>query len=396
MGKVIVTTFAGRRDRMSILYDYLITALNQNMIDEYHIWDFARSSDDETWLSEIAEIYSTPANEDEFHHVNLSLAKMDHLSIQIKTSLEIKLNLYSPDNRKVVEITINNQRIIARCHYMLDEVNLKNPILSSAHFNEFFILNQGRHLKIQQGEEILVDLPVDFEWNYFEISSKARADWIFNDQEQKVKLFKCLKSAPHWEEYYTYYHEDKYNDDIFIKMDDDLVYLDLDNLVNFIKFRKDHPEFFLVSANVVNNGVCAYYQQNHKAIDRSMMQFPYDTFKGKLWNSGLLAEKLHRYFIHNLECFKYDGYINLPLGDRISINCISWLGCDWKYMHQFNYYDEEQMSQQVPKKLNRSNAIFNRFLVSHLSFYSQDHQMDLKDLLGQYQTLKEYSLKKYL
>ena len=41
-----MTTFAGRPDRMSILYDYLEKALSFGIIDEYHIWDFARSYDD--------------------------------------------------------------------------------------------------------------------------------------------------------------------------------------------------------------------------------------------------------------------------------------------------------------------------------------------------------------
>ena len=119
-------------------------------------------------------------------------------------------------------------------------------------------------------------------------------------------------------------------------MDDDLVYLDLNNLKSFIEFRRNNPEFFLVSANVVNNGVCAYYQQNYGAIDKSLMDFPYDSFRGKLWESGALAEKLHRYYIHNMDRFQYPGFIRLPLGDRLSINCVSWIGRDWKHMHHFN------------------------------------------------------------
>ena len=35
-------------------------------------------------------------------------------------------------------------------------------------------------------------------------------------------------------------------DNIFIKMNDDLVYLDLSEFENFINFRRNHPEFFLV------------------------------------------------------------------------------------------------------------------------------------------------------
>jgi hypothetical protein len=51
-------------------------------------------------------------------------------------------------------------------------------------------------------------------------------------------------------------------------MDDDIVYADLEQLPAFLAFRIAHPEYFLVSANVVNNGVCGYFQQQHGAVPR--------------------------------------------------------------------------------------------------------------------------------
>lgn len=394
MGKTIVTTFAGRQDRMSILYDYLKTALDRGIIDEYHIWDFARNPADAKWLTQLGEIYSTPADENKIHYPSLSLHKMEHLSLQIRTSLEVSINIYNYDESKFVTIKFKNDKVEIQTDFFNKITTPTKTILSAGDFNEFFILNQDNRIKIQHGEDILTEIPIEIEWDHFTISSKGRTDWIFNDQEPRIKLFRCTKSAPHWEEYYTYYSEEEYKDDIFIKMDDDLVYLDLDHLKEFVEFRKTHPQYFLVSANVINNGVCAYHQQQYGAIDKSIMRFSYDTFKGKLWESGQLAERLHRYFIHNTDRFNYQGYVRLPLGDRLSINCVSWLGRDFKEMRHFNYYDEEQMSQQVPKKLRRQNVIYNNFIVSHLSFYSQEQNMELQSLISQYRTFKEFYLNK--
>ena len=47
----------------------------------------------------------------------------------------------------------------------------------------------------------------------------------------------------------------------FLKCDDDIVYLDIDKLGDFVEFRRTNPNYVVVSANVVNNGVCAYFQQ---------------------------------------------------------------------------------------------------------------------------------------
>ena len=65
----------------------------------------------------------------------------------------------------------------------------------------------------------------------------------------------CEKS---WKNYYTYYTDAKYKEDIILKCDDDIVFIDLSKLPEFIEFVKQH-DYDLVFAITINNGVSAYF-----------------------------------------------------------------------------------------------------------------------------------------
>ncbi|MEE3500636.1 hypothetical protein [Acidiphilium acidophilum] len=75
-------------------------------------------------------------------------------------------------------------------------------------------------------------------------------------------------------EFYNFYADryDEYRDAVILKCDDDILFFDLDRLSAFIRFRLEHPEFFVVSANVINNGICAYYQQREGLIPAELME----------------------------------------------------------------------------------------------------------------------------
>ncbi len=51
MTPVILVTFAGRQKRMEILTKYIRKAINDGIIDEWHIWDFTRSAQDNEWVT---------------------------------------------------------------------------------------------------------------------------------------------------------------------------------------------------------------------------------------------------------------------------------------------------------------------------------------------------------
>ena len=76
-------------------------------------------------------------------------------------------------------------------------------------------------------------------------------------KKQKYFLKKPHISSCHWGGYYS---ENLNDNDILIKCDDDIVFIDVNNFESYINSMK-HGKFYY--PNIVNNDVCAYYQQKY-------------------------------------------------------------------------------------------------------------------------------------
>lgn len=259
--RVIATTFAGRRDRMSLLVDHVVAAIDAGIVAEYHVWDYARADDDRHWLRTLPSLH--PA-----------------------------IRLLEPD-----------------------------------------------------------------------------------------------RSLARYRAYYRHYRREDHDGSVFLKLDDDIVFLAPDRLAAFVHFRVAHPEYFLVSANVVNNGVCAYFQQLRGAIPRALMDLPYPPwgFCGRLWERADLAERLHDFFLDDPGRFDLEGVDIAP--DRLSINCVAWLGSDLDALAGVGDDDEQDLSVTIPRRLQRRNAIFQPMVAAHLSFFPQEAGMDVARLLDRYRAL---------
>ena len=74
------------------------------------------------------------------------------------------------------------------------------------------------------------------------------------------KLCACRKCrVGRWAESYRFYAAQPHSEEnIYVKLDDDILYLDTHRFYQFCKFAKDNPEK-IISANVFNNGVCALH-----------------------------------------------------------------------------------------------------------------------------------------
>jgi len=128
----------------------------------------------------------------------------------------------------------------------------------------------------------------------------SNGEWLFPDTEDApARLFVRGPSTDYppgamfYNSAYQYYgaNVDRYQNDIFLKCDDDIVFFDLDRLAEFIDFRRRNTGYFLLSANVVNNGVCAYFQQASGAIPPGFddYEMPRGGMCGSLWGSGAKA-----------------------------------------------------------------------------------------------------------
>ncbi|MCZ3374378.1 hypothetical protein [Rhizobium sp. AG207R] len=416
MTPVILVTFAGRQKRMEILTHYIRQAMARGIIDEWHIWDFTRSQHDHEWVTQEFgpvrymecgaryQLVGTVADQTSFR-----------TTAAISNDLHIAI-LPHDDKDHFYEIVVggwDNQytalRKMPRSELLTFERTNESEIWSrttpgilSPGIPNQIVLKSG-----ERGVQLYVNHVNVGQWNDLRFSLGAsimiRGGWGANlelgDTRSRTQRFLGNpEEKPPYSQAYNYYATrlQNYSDTIFLKCDDDIVYIDIDKLDDFIEFRRSNPNYFIVSANVVNNGVCAYWQQAAGSLPEHLGQFewPQGGFGGSLWQSGMRANELHDHFLKT-----HDKRLPLPAKvvewtERQSINFIAWLGKDLVHMALPKSDDEGLLTIELPALLNRPTAIYSDLMVSHLSFGPQENEIDADRLIDAYGALLETTIGK--
>ena len=179
-------------------------------------------------------------------------------------------------------------------------------------------------------------------------------------------------------------------DTIYIKLDDDVIWLEPGFFEKIIKFRCDNPEYFIVSPLVINNSGSTYILQMHNKIKLDKY---YNSNAGHrlLWRSGDFATELHEWFLEKY--LKTNKYEELHCGTvpfaliRFSINGIVWFGQDMKNIYDDGGIigdDEELMSCKRPTMLGKANVVYADTLITHYAFFTQREQLDGCNMLERY------------
>jgi hypothetical protein len=412
---VILVTFAGRKTRMQILNQYIRKAMDAGIIDEWHVWDFTRSEEDKDWVA----IEFGPAR-----YMGADVPYQLRGKLTSRSSLRMKANITNDlhiaimpnsDPENGFEIVVggwNNTHSAIRRIKPEQLANLARPddatiwtkptpgVLSPSIPNDIILSMDSDGIPTLRVNDATVGT-----WPEMNLASGAtvmvRGGWGSDlelcevDAPVRRYIGNPFEQIPYWQAY-AYYSKrlQSFSDSLFLKCDDDIVYLDIEKLDAFIQFRKANPNYFVISANVVNNGVCAYFQQQAGSIPEAVGAFerPPGGFGGTLWQSPQMATKLHQYFLN-----KEDKH--MPLAEKVidwderqSINFIAWLGKDLLHMALPKCDDEYALTVDLPTFLNRPTAIFSDFVVSHLSFGPQERGLDVEPLIAAYEELMNRQL----
>jgi hypothetical protein len=392
----IISIFSGRKPNIEILTKYLTKALELNIIDEVHFWNNTRNSHDEDYLKTISNLKRTSSTREGKYILITPIISNNSFELNVKASndIHIKLtNLYIEyeivlggwNNTKSV-IKENNKEI---CNLIKDNVADEN------NNNIFKFVIDNNILNIIKNNELLISQRIKDNFIikniYFKTGHNSVADLTYNTTQNKCFYFMdtCEKS---WKNYYNYYNDKKFENDIIIKCDDDIVFIDLYKLPKFIDFIKNN-DYDLVFANTINNGVSAYFQQNkYNLIPKEIMdlEYPRGGFCGSLWESGKKAEILHTYFVENYKKFLDYDYNNeiIPINTRFSINFFGYKGKNWHKIK--DCYNDDEYNLTVDYVCNRqfNNILYSDFYVSHLSFFKQNETgINLDKLIDNYNEL---------
>ena len=218
---------------------------------------------------------------------------------------------------------------------------------------------------------------------------------IFLHNHQNNKILEKKITRTDWSPFYKFISNNSDINDVIIKCDDDIIFIDIYSLKNAINDRINDKKSFIIHSNCINNGVCTYYQSSlFEKIKDQINEYPKGGLLGILFNKPEIAYAIHNQFtadilsdINNLN--KYiinDVYLNT----RISINFFILNGEDAKYLKDVSYDDEYEVSSLIPEKLLRPNKIKGDLLTAHLSYNFQEKFILNKDfILNNYKRILE-------
>jgi hypothetical protein len=403
-----MTTFAGRRDRMALLLRGVRAAMAAGVIDEWHVWDFARTPEDRAWLTgEFPQLAYLP---DKLVYrpvggfeADASGARRFEMGVRAGSDLHIRL-MPAGGPGADYEIVLGGWGNARSALRVFDPgaaagrevLNLATPGLLARRVTKRVTLTHedGALLVALDGRAVLRHEVALGEGAAVYACTGFGSDgelFLGGDRARREFLFAAKNDGAHpFGEFYQYYADriDDYADAVFLKADDDILFIDQARLADFIRYRIAAPNYVLLSANVINNGVCAYFQQREGLIPAALMdlELPPGGFCGRLWSNPDWAAALHDLFLSDPARFTGHefGTPVIEWDQRLSINFIAWMGRDFAEMGCRHEDDERALSVEIPARLGRVNAIYAPFFVSHLSFYAQDAGMDVTGIIGKY------------
>lgn len=183
---------------------------------------------------------------------------------------------------------------------------------------------------------------------------------------------------------------------IYVKLDDDICFIGEGALLELVRFRVRHPEFFLVHANAVNSVRASFVHQRRGAIGVASGTVRNHPLCPVGWRSGRFAASTHARFLEairerRLERFRF-GVLTLRPGERCSINCCAWRGEDFaRFDGRIEGDDDEQwLTVERPARLGQASCIVGSALVAHFAYHPQrDYLEQWTGLLGEYRALSE-------
>ncbi|MBS1722353.1 MAG: hypothetical protein JSS66_05040 [Armatimonadetes bacterium] len=181
-------------------------------------------------------------------------------------------------------------------------------------------------------------------------------------------------------------------DTVYIRMDDDICWVDPCAVRTLVDFRLDHPEYFLVYPGIVNNGFTA-------TIHGRMGLIPLELGHFRSWQRSPLAGVAHHQLF--LDALHHGDVSTLEFGQEVMaayeqapINCVAWLGADFARFEGrvaesgCDELEEVWLTKIKPRELGRPNCMYGRAMVAHFAFNKQRVYLEDKtSLLEVYEQL---------
>ena len=389
--KVILTVFAGRRDRMALFLKHADRLVAEGHVDEVHLWDYCRAKDDRAWVRGLA---ASP----------LVVAGYDYCCQHAATEPSYAFRVHNAQSDVCVLLTtpagVEYELVICGWKNTMSAFRLGRQGEARAVTDSLRLNQTGwTDVALAWGQGVL-EVRVNGEvWSVpFDelVATLAHAAFescaVYDAPPTSSTRYRlCTPTEPKWGSYYTHYNAywgELYANSILIKADDDMVHMGSSSgFCAFLDFCLDNPQYGLVLPNIVNNGVAAHFQKHeHGLLQGVDIDEEIPPVCGMLWESGARARTAHEEFLANPAAFEYEGFHELRPKQRVSINMFATTELPPTSLFAGAGEDDEvtlTANSWMP------NAIFNGFSAAHLSFYSQERSIGPETLIAAYEKLLE-------
>jgi hypothetical protein len=165
------------------------------------------------------------------------------------------------------------------------------------------------------------------------------------------------------------------DDTLYLKFDDDLVWIAEGAIERLLEFRLENPEYLAVFPNTVNNSLCSHLHQRMGLLPELPL-IEYECLGEVSWRRWQTARDCHDTFFRlhaagQLDRYRFNTW-QLSQYERFSINAMCWLGSDLaEPARRFETDDEAWVTEIVPRETGRPCCIVGDALVAHFAYGPQ-------------------------
>lgn len=187
---------------------------------------------------------------------------------------------------------------------------------------------------------------------------------------------------------------------VYLKLDDDIVFIEKHSIGKLFEYRLENKTNFLVYGNTINNTAMANIHQKIGVLSKDFGQVSFNPTDNLGLYSGKFVEFTHNNFFekYKLNLLKQYNFEPLEIENYtpVAIQVISWWGKDYKKFGGIipqNEHDEIFQASIRPKIEHRKNIILGTGLFSHYSAEVTRDYMRTTDILSKYEKLADEYLK---
>ncbi|MFJ8935348.1 hypothetical protein ACIRL0_06465 [Streptomyces sp. NPDC102365] len=188
-------------------------------------------------------------------------------------------------------------------------------------------------------------------------------------------------------------------DTVYIRMDDDLVYVHEDAVENLTRKRLQMPHATAVFPAIWNNAIVSWFLQQVGVIPKEFGACEPYCMDAMGWANGQFAVDIHRLLLDHIEAgtvselYTYQDYPIKP-GVQFSVSCFASLGSLYQGLPAgpgILVPDEEEHWHTVhqPQVVDSPNILIGNAVVSHFTFFPQRAIVLASDVLDRYRALAE-------